>query len=407
MRRHFRDRTSRSPLPPEVLVLAAVALSVAVGYGIVAPAIPVFARTFGVGRTAAGAVISAFALMRLVFALAGGRLVNRYGERVILAAGIGIVSLTSLLAGLSQSYVQLLVLRGAGGVGSAMFTIAAVTLLIRVVGPEQRGRATALYQGGFLLGGITGPALGGLLAGVSVRVPFFVYAGTLTVAGGIALAALSRAELQDGQQDGQEEPPGGEQPQATGVGTALRNPAYRAALGNNLAIGYVLFGARNSLLPLFVLEGLHRPPLWTGIGFVISSAVSAALLIPGGRFTDSYGRRPALLLGGILAATSTLLLALSGTVAAYLVAMVLFGAGFGLLSPSTGAVLGDVVAGRGGTVVAAFQMSSDIGAVTGPLVAGWLADTVSYAAAFGSCVVVLGVGLLLAARMPETVRRVA
>src|SRR5664279_528132 len=66
-------------LPREVGVLSAVAFAVALGFGFVAPALPVFARHFGVGRTAAGAVLSVFALMRLASALIGGRLVNRYG----------------------------------------------------------------------------------------------------------------------------------------------------------------------------------------------------------------------------------------------------------------------------------------------------------------------------------------
>src|ERR1700710_3027962 len=64
-----RTLITRGPLrglPVEVAVLSAVAFFVAAGFGIVAPAIPVFARSFGVSRTAAGAVISAFALMRLV-----------------------------------------------------------------------------------------------------------------------------------------------------------------------------------------------------------------------------------------------------------------------------------------------------------------------------------------------------
>ncbi|HEX8767449.1 MAG TPA: MFS transporter, partial [Jatrophihabitans sp.] len=79
-------------LPVEVGVLSAVAFFVAAGFGIVAPAIPVFARSFGVSRTAAGAVISAFALMRLISALGCGRLVNQFGERLILGTGIAIVA---------------------------------------------------------------------------------------------------------------------------------------------------------------------------------------------------------------------------------------------------------------------------------------------------------------------------
>src|ERR1044072_2977167 len=93
-------------LQREVHALTAVAFAGAVGLGRVAAAIPVFARDFGVGRTAAGAVISAFAFMRLVSALASGRLVNRVGERVVLATGIGIVAVSSALPGLSASYTQ-------------------------------------------------------------------------------------------------------------------------------------------------------------------------------------------------------------------------------------------------------------------------------------------------------------
>ena len=130
-------------LPGEVGVLAAIAFCVALGFGIVAPAIPVFARTFGVTALLAGAVISVFALMRLITSPGAGALVNRVGERVVLSTGLAIVAVSSFFAGFAQDYVQLLVLRGVGGIGSAMFTVSAMALLLRVAGPEQRGRAAS------------------------------------------------------------------------------------------------------------------------------------------------------------------------------------------------------------------------------------------------------------------------
>lgn len=202
--------------------------------------------------------------------------------------------------------------------------------------------------------------------------------------------------------------PDGEAAPAAGLAAALRRAPYRAALVNNLGVGFVLFGARNSLVPLFVLEGLRRGPAWTGAGLVVSSAVAAALLLPAGRFSDERGRRPAMVLGGGLALGSVLLLAAAPAAGdalgagAYLLAMALFGAGFGFLTPAAGALVGDVAGGRRGTLVAAFQMSSDVGAVAGPLLTGWLADTVSYPAAWAACALVLAAGLLSAARMPET-----
>ncbi len=59
-------------LPREVAVLTSVSFTVALGYGIVAPAIPAFARQFGVSTAAAASVISAFALVRVAGALPAG-----------------------------------------------------------------------------------------------------------------------------------------------------------------------------------------------------------------------------------------------------------------------------------------------------------------------------------------------
>ncbi len=280
-------------LPNEVAVLAAVAFAVAVGFGIVAPVIPLFAREFGVGRTAAGAVVSAFALMRLASALASGRLVDKIGERAVLATGLAVVAVSSALAGLAQSYEQLLVLRGVGGVGSAMFTVSAVTLLLRLVRADQRGRANGWFQAGFLIGGVSGPAFGGALAGISLRLPFFVYAATLGVAFVITVAALSNVRLSDERAES-----GGGIRQTT-IAEAVRHPAYRAALVTNLGTGWVLFGVRSSLVPLFVAEALGRSTTWVGIGFLVSALAQAVALVPTGRVVDRVGRKPMMIAGGL------------------------------------------------------------------------------------------------------------
>ncbi len=147
-------------LPREVGVLAAIAFCVALGFGIVAPALPIFARTFGVSAFLAGAVVSAFAFVRLIASAPAGALVNRIGERRVLATGLGIVAVSSLAAAFAQSFEQLLIMRALGGFGSSMFTVSAMALLLRTVHPDQRGRASGVYQAGFLLGGVAGPAIG-------------------------------------------------------------------------------------------------------------------------------------------------------------------------------------------------------------------------------------------------------
>ena len=158
-------------LPAEVAILTAISFTVALGFGIVAPDIPAFARHFGVSTAAAAGVVSAFALLRVLGALPAGRLVDRFGEHRVMAAGIAIVAASSILAGFSGSFVQLIVLRGIGGLGSAMFSVSAQTLLLVSVPHDQRGRASGLFSGGFLVGGISGPAIGGLRRGLVAAGP--------------------------------------------------------------------------------------------------------------------------------------------------------------------------------------------------------------------------------------------
>ncbi|MBC7375058.1 MAG: MFS transporter [Frankiales bacterium] len=406
--------TSLRVLPRESFVLALVAFCVALGFGIVAPAVTLFALQFGVGTTAAGAVVSAFALMRLVSGLAGGRLVDRVGERAALLAGLLVVAVSSLFAGLAVSYPQLLILRGVGGIGSAVFTIAATSLLLRVASAAQRGQTQSIYRGGFLLGGIVGPALGGAVVGVSLRAPFFLYAATLVLAAVVAATMLpkpagpevdSQVILGIGEDDGL---PVAVVPQAarTPLSTALRDPAYQAALAGNFAVGFSALGIRFTVVPLLVVMQLDLAAGWIGVAFTVGALVQAVLLLPAGRAVDQIGRRPTLVAGGLLSSASLVGLALATGPVSLLLAMTVFAAGASLLGVAPAAIVGDVVQGKGGTAVAVWQMASDLGSVLGPVGAGLLIDRASFSVALGVSAAVVAACALLGLRMPRTLQPV-
>jgi DHA1 family multidrug resistance protein-like MFS transporter len=379
-------------LPSEVRAVVVVAFMVALGYGVVAPALPLFARQFGVSRTAAGAVISAFALMRLATAPFVGRLVNAAGERVMLATGIGVVAVSSLLAGLSQDYWQLLVLRGIGGVGSIMFSVSAASILIRVTPNHLRGRAQGAWAGAFLLGMIAGPAVG-TVATISLRAPFFLYAGTLVVAGTLAMTTLRHSEFAARQSVRSAPLP---------LREALRNRAYIAALAASFAGDWAVVGSRTAIVPQFVTDRLGLGPGWVYAGFLVVSVVSGALLLPFGRIADSRGRR-SVIIGGLLAgAVGFALLPTLPSIGGLILAMALLGVAGAADSVGPGAVLGDVVGGRGGTVVAVFQMSGDLGAVLGPITAGWIADWQGYGATFLVSAAISAAPVIAVVAAPET-----
>ena len=395
----FVPRFHRGPfrdLPREVAILTAVSFTVALGFGIVAPDIPAFARHFGVSTAAAAGVVSAFALMRIVGALPAGRLVDRLGEPVVMTAGIAIVAVSSILAGFSGSFAELIILRGVGGLGSAMFGVSAQTLLLVSVPNEQRGRASGLFAGGFLVGGISGPALGGLIAAWSMRAPFIIYGCLLVVP-----AVIAAAVLRDGSHR-RTEPHSSARQAFAEIARALRDRAYRAAAVANLADGFAAIGVRSAIVPLFVRDVLHRSAIWTGIGFGVVAVLNAATLLPAGRLADRLGRRPVIVAGCLVSAGGLVMLALLPGLGGYLAALAIFGLGSGLLDVGPATMLGDILGGRGGTVVASYQMAGDIGAVTGPVTAGYLVDAASYGAAFGLAAGVLGLAAGLGLAAPET-----
>jgi len=381
-------------------VLVAANFVIAVGFGLVAPALPTFARSFDVSMTAASVVVSAFAVARLVFAPASGKLVTALGEQKVYLAGISIVAITTGACAFANSYWQLVLFRSLGGIGSTMFTVSAIALLIRLTPAPLRGRASGLWGTGFLMGSVTGPLLGGGLLTISLRAPFLVYAGMLFIAVFIVWWFLRHSTLAARAEDDSA---------PFTLREALAHRSYVAALGSSFANGWAVFGVRVSLVPLFVEEVLRRDGAFAGTALAVFAAGNVAMLMVSGRLADSWGRKPMVLIGLVVSGAGTIWVGFTDTVPMFLAATVVAGLGAGVLAPPQQATVADVIGskGRGGPVLAAFQMAADIGAVIGPLVAGLLADYLSFGAAFavtGSLCVLAAVFWLTA---PETLPRSA
>jgi MFS family permease len=452
-----------------VLVVAAASFLVAIGFGVIGPAIPLLAAHFGVSAALAGLAISAFAAFRFLSALAGGRLVRAVGERAVMTGGLLLQAVTSILAGLAPTFPLLIAFRSIGGIGSAAFTVSSIALVIRIAPEQQRGRAMGIYQGGFILGSIAGPGLGGLLAEISLRLPLVVYGIFLLLAAivsatmlrtpavprrdrvrtesalaeqvaeavlaepaipGEALAdaaladtapvdaaladtaladtALADAPLGDGVHGdaalGDTAPGDGVlvRPRGPAVArpdgplrTALRSRAYLAALLANLGVGWVFYGMRSSLLPLYISRHLGQSAGWTGLAFLLSALVQALALLRAGRICDTWGRKPALLLGAGVSILSVAAFTLPISPGVFLLPLLSLGVGGALLATAPGALVGDVAVGRSETIIALFAMVSDFGGIAGPLISGWLTDAVSYAAAFWLACAILASGFVM------------
>ena len=372
---------------------------IAVGYGLIAPALPTFARSFDVGVTAASFVVSAFAIFRLAFAPLSGRLVNKLGELRVYQTGLAIVALSTGACAFAQDYGQLLLFRSLGGIGSTMFTVSAVSLLIRLSPPAMRGRASGLWATGFLLGSIFGPLIGAGLIAVSLRAPFLIYGVGLLLAiaiTGVLLRGRAAGSVDEGAS--------AEEVRTIGVRAALRHPSYRAALSSSFANGWLVFGVRIALVPLFVVEALRVDAGWAGVSLAVFAAGNAVTLMAAGRIADRRGRKPPLLVGLAICGLGTVWLGYTETLPLFLAASLVAGLGSGLINPPMTAAVADLIGSkaRGGPVLAAFQMAADVGAIIGPLAAGALAELSSYSTAFAVTGAVSLIAMAFWWRAPET-----
>ncbi|MDP5225634.1 MULTISPECIES: MFS transporter [Arthrobacter] len=387
----------KTRLPFEVWALVAGGFTVALGYGVVAPVIPQFALEFGVSNFAASAIVSAFALMRLVSAPLAGWVIGRFGERRTYITGILIVALSTGASALAVDYTQFVILRGAGGIGSAMFTIAATALLIKVSPPDARARVASLNAAGFLLGGLLGPVFGGIVTSFGLRAPFVFYFFTLLAAAAVVAVALRRSRHAGKTATSPDAAP------PVAFRTALRVPQYRTLLLSVFAFGWTSFGVRVSVLPLFVVAVLHGGPATAAWVLAAYAAGNAALIFPAGRWGDSMGRKPLLITGLAVLALAYILIPAAPALWMTLLLMVAAGAGSALVNPAQQAVLADVLAQRrGGNVVAAYSMVSDLGGVLGPLAAGAVVDAAGFGWAFAITAALLAAATVAWALVPDS-----
>jgi MFS family permease len=153
-----------------------------------------------------------------------------------------------------------------------------------------------------------------------------------------------------------------------------------------------------------VIEALKQSPALAGISMSVFAAGNAAMLFLSGKVADTWGRKPVAIVGLVVSGLATIWMGFTTGVWDFMAASLVAGMGAGLLNPPQNAVVADVIGsrGKGGPVLAGFQMVTDLGAIIGPITAGLLADSFGFGASFA----VTGAALLLSVAFwfvaPET-----
>lgn len=381
------DVAEQPKVPREIWVLVVAAFIIALGYGLIAPLLPQFIVTFDVSMAAAGLVVSIFSVSRLVMAPGAGALINKVGTRAVYISGLLIVAVTTGLVAGAMEYWHIIVLRALAGIGSTMFTVSAMGLIVKVAPPTIRGKCSAIYGTAFLIGNIIGPVMGAALSFLGFRWPFFIYGV------GVALAALvvwiMMPKVDKTAEKATEKP-------AMKLREAWNDTAFRAALTSNFAHGWANMGVRVSVVPLFAAAVFNNGSAVAGFALAAYAAGTAIVLQFSGRLADSIGRRPLIIAGLTGTAIFVGVFGFAENVPMLIILSALAGAAGGFTNPSQQAVIADVIGNErsGGQVLSTFQMAMDLGSIGGPIIVGLLADIFGFKIAFAFCGVLSLVGVV-------------
>jgi MFS family permease len=363
------------------------------GFGILSPVLPNYARSFGVGYDAVGFLISAFSFARLVADPFVGRYIDRYGERAMTTLGAVGVGVSSIAAGLAPNFALLVLFRSAGGLGSALFFAGLLSYLLRTIPPERSGRVMSVFYGSFNVGFIAGGPLGGVFARwLGLSSPLHVYGVACFVSAWLFWRTMRTPEREV------------EEVRRGGIRRLPWSRPLVAVLATNGAYLWIIGAVWSTLVPLFgTSEGIGLTLGGVGLGLGVAAGTELVSLFPAGKATDRRGRRAVLVpslaaLGGIAA-----LFGLVSSPVAFMVGMAVLGVASGYAGVPPAPMLSDVTPEElKGSAVAAFRFVGDVGFVLGPLVAGWSADRLGFGAAFAISSIPVFVALALVISIRET-----
>ena len=145
------------------------------GFSLILPLLPYYAKTFNANQTITGILIASYALMQLIGAPILGRLSDRFGRRPVLLVSVFGTFLGFLLLGFANALWMLFASRIIDGLTGGNLSVAQA-YISDVTDAKDRSKGLGMIGAAFGLGFIIGPVTGGLLSQWGYAVPAFAAA---------------------------------------------------------------------------------------------------------------------------------------------------------------------------------------------------------------------------------------
>lgn len=152
------------------------------GQGMLIPILPEYLKLFHAGGTVAGFLVAAFGAAQFLFSPIGGQWADRFGRKKLIMAGMFLVVVSDLIFAVSTSLPLLYIARFIGGISLGLMVPANLAYVADITTPETRAKGMGYFGASMNLGMVLGPGLGGFIAEMGVRMPYFVASGLGLVA---------------------------------------------------------------------------------------------------------------------------------------------------------------------------------------------------------------------------------
>jgi MFS transporter, ACDE family, multidrug resistance protein len=349
------------------------------GFGSLQLALPLYLASVHAPPNSIGIVLAMFGVGMIVFEFGWGWLADRFGvpiplivSRFLLAASLAGFIINRSLVALALFYLLSAGFMVAGGpLGRAFLGV--------YLPKEQRGVAIGFHAASMTLGTAFGALAAGYIADRWGLDRVFLIECLLPLVAGFICLYTFRGHYRE---------------LLTSVGSAadaasatregnFRYVAAMVVISTVILLMFFGFSGERSFLPILVEVKLNLPAVYAGTTISVLGIATGFLMVPFGRLSDRWGRKPTIVVGLLLCGVGLIGYGLSGNFGWLLVAVALRAVGTAMAWPAATALLADTTPrARQGLVMAIYGEFENVGAMLGPIVIGYAWAALGISAAF-------------------------
>jgi len=345
-------------------VIALLLMTIFIGFGIIIPVMPLVVQDAG-DQFNNFMLLSVYSLSSFLMSPIWGGLSDRIGRRKIILVGLMGYAVSFFIFGIGEDYLWVLyVSRILGGLFSGAATACAVAYVADITTPEKRTKAMGLVGMSIGMGFIFGPAIGGLLSGISLRTPFFASSALALLTFVFAFAVLKESLPPEKRNQAKNGP-------RLSRWTAFAGPLkYLYVL--SFFVTFTLAGLEGTM-QYFQMVKFNATSQDIGIMFLISGIVGA--IIQGyviRKYVKPGMESRFIVMGLLLSALGFILILFSSNVWNAAIFMSVFGAGNSLIRPCVTSLITQKTTVDQGVTTGLNSSMDSLGRIAGPLVGGAL-----------------------------------